>query len=273
MRKIELLEPASKVWSLWRRDCDSATRELESANQRREPLLVTELYKRQSIKKSYFCQAGPPFFRKCSYCDRPIPDIREIDIDHFRPKGRITDGAGQPVLVEDAEGRPVPHPGYFWLAYDWRNLLVCCKRCNQPTEGNLGKKDRFPVKGHHARNQDELEKEEPLLIHPGSGKAEDDPDRHLGVDTRTGVMFAKSERGDKCLEIFGFNDHPDLVEGRQGAIRDTRALLVELLHGDEDQAREASAKLEVMLAGQRPFTMAARTWFRQARKRIPGEGS
>ena len=39
----------------------------------------------------------------------------------------------------------IEHPGYFWLAYNWKNLLPSCQNCN--TYG--GKGVQFPaLKGH-----------------------------------------------------------------------------------------------------------------------------
>jgi hypothetical protein len=31
------------------------------------------------------------------------------------------------VEVEDEFGYKIKHPGYFWLAYDWKNLMPSCK--------------------------------------------------------------------------------------------------------------------------------------------------
>jgi len=62
---------------------------------------------------------------KCCYCERKREPKREPDIDHFRPKGGVT---------EDPE-----HPGYWWLAYEWSNLYFSCKPCNENA-----KKNRFP---------------------------------------------------------------------------------------------------------------------------------
>ena len=55
--------------------------------------------------------------KKCCYCERKRDLKREPDIEHFRPKAKVT---------EDAE-----HPGYWWLAYDWKNLFFSCRTCNQ----------------------------------------------------------------------------------------------------------------------------------------------
>ena len=87
---------------------------------------------------------------KCAYCERLRNEFRETDIDHYRPKGAV-------------EGVP-EHPGYWWLAYEWKNLLGTCKQCNQDF-----KRAAFPLKSTGTRackHDDDLVAEQPLLIDP-----------------------------------------------------------------------------------------------------------
>src|SRR5215213_1418661 len=68
------------------------------------------------------------FKGKCAYCDSQITVTSFGDAEHFRPKGRVTikkNGKEEIVMVNGE-----PHPGYYWLAYDWRNLFPACQRCN-----------------------------------------------------------------------------------------------------------------------------------------------
>lgn len=74
------------------------------------------------------------------------------DAEHFRPKGSVAQLVGSngstkkvKVRIQLPDGSTIYHPGYFWLAYNWRNLLPACKYCNS-AEGKL---DKFPVKGEH----------------------------------------------------------------------------------------------------------------------------
>jgi hypothetical protein len=53
---------------------------------------------------------------KCCFCERRRDAKLEADVEHFRPKLKVTENAG--------------HPGYWWLAYEWSNLLFACKACN-----------------------------------------------------------------------------------------------------------------------------------------------
>lgn len=57
------------------------------------------------------------FQNKCAYCESQVAGSSQTDIEHYRPKGRIS-------------GSP-DHPGYWWLAMDWTNLVLSCMHCNQ----------------------------------------------------------------------------------------------------------------------------------------------
>lgn len=63
---------------------------------------------------------------KCAYCE----SIEALDVEHYRPKGRI----------DNINGVELYNPGYYWLAYEWSNLIPSCIKCNR--EG--GKHNKFP---------------------------------------------------------------------------------------------------------------------------------
>jgi hypothetical protein len=84
------------------------------------------------------------FHDKCAYCEALFGQFLG-DAEHYRPKGRIS-VLQNGVLVRvsigvDGTGIQIASPGYFWLAYDWRNLLPSCQSCNTMQ----GKADQFPV--------------------------------------------------------------------------------------------------------------------------------
>lgn len=75
-------------------------------------------------------------YGKCWYCES-LQDRSDKSTDHFRPKNRVCEAT-------------VDHPGYWWLAFDWRNYRYSCTYCNSKrrdidggTEG--GKQDHFPI--------------------------------------------------------------------------------------------------------------------------------
>jgi len=87
------------------------------------------------------------FHGKCAYCETLAPRYPG-HAEHFRPKGRVdardpATGRNVPVLVEWPDGKQATHPGYFWLAYHWKNLLPACQDCNS----GRGKQNQFPLPG------------------------------------------------------------------------------------------------------------------------------
>jgi uncharacterized protein (TIGR02646 family) len=101
------------------------------------------------------------YFSKCAYCET----FCKAEIEHYRPKKGVT---------EDTL-----HNGYYWLCYEWSNLVPSCRYCN--TEG--GKGNQFPIKGtrikkpsfdaqlkldkeHIKANANLLLSEQPYLLHP-----------------------------------------------------------------------------------------------------------
>tara|TARA_R110000868_G_scaffold60556_2_gene184797 strand:- start:2729 stop:3631 length:903 start_codon:yes stop_codon:yes gene_type:complete len=70
-------------------------------------------------------QLALSYHNKCAYCER----LEKADIEHYRPKKKV---------AEDNT-----HNGYYWLCYEWTNLLPSCVKCNR--EG--AKHSKFPILG------------------------------------------------------------------------------------------------------------------------------
>lgn len=130
---------------------------------------------------------------KCAYCESIYRAVTTGDVEHFRPKGGVT-------------GSNPPHPGYWWLAATWTNLLPSCEFCNQTryhfhfsAEMTLEEMERLRLKDARAAKRSgvssgkanafpvhppskwvrskrgDIASEDPLLINP----FEKDPSRHL----------------------------------------------------------------------------------------------
>jgi uncharacterized protein (TIGR02646 family) len=137
------------------------------------------------------------FHGKCAYCESRVLHVSPGDVEHYRPKKGVT---------EDPT-----HPGYYWLAYDIENLLPCCEKCNRAR----GKKNHFPVKGFRAHFPDDIDKEEPLLLHP----YKHNPNEHLkfipGRDgLYLGIANGITDIGKTSVEIYNLN-RAELVEERR----------------------------------------------------------
>jgi len=258
MIKLDFDEPSSASWIDWRQECAVATQQLIAAVQRGESPQLTDLYKNQ---KAVYTSLSGPFYGKCAYCESFIAADQPGDLDHFRPKGKVTDSDHQPIMIQDKQGHEIPHPGYYWLAYDWKNLLPSCADCNRParqkTGGQrIGKWDQFPVKGFRATTPGEETQEEPLLIHP----VFQDPEQHLSVDD-TGIFAAKTPEGKTCIDIFGLNVREALVECRRTAYRETKNKVITLLNALHHNASDVGDHLNELLdikRGKRPYSAPAR---------------
>ena len=137
---------------------------------------------------------------KCCFCERKRDSNGEIDVEHFRPKSAVKESGS--------------HPGYWWLAYEWNNLFLACKTCNQQHKGT-----KFPLKDETKRafsKNDNLENEEPYLINPLKEEPEDFIEYNIPEDDeeiRPIKAIGKCERGEETVnELTGINDESVIRE-------------------------------------------------------------
>lgn len=156
------------------------------------------------------------FHGKCAYCENTHAASGDVDIEHFRPKTKVAEN-------DD-------HPGYWWVAGDWYNLVMSCTHCNQnrtleivkfvPDEENdddptltvikktVGKLDAFPtlddvwVTDHDTP----LSQEKPVLIDPTISDPEECFD-YIFHDNEFCTIYGKDTegRGAGTIEILGLN--------------------------------------------------------------------
>ena len=134
---------------------------------------------------------------KCAYCEQ----YKNGDfgcVEHYRPKGGF--------------GSPLQKPGYYWLAYDWQNLLFSCSECNTSYKRNL-----FPLVNENARDIEHryISNEEPTIINP----ATTDPGEHIEFSEfiiRPKLIDGQeSLQGKTTIGVFRLNDRKDLKERRR----------------------------------------------------------
>jgi hypothetical protein len=171
--------------------------------------------------------------------------------------------------VRTDDGRELKHPGYYWLAYKWTNLLPTCITCNQPGAEGIGKHDRFPVQdGKYALRDEDLANEKPLFFNPIDA-AEEDPANHLGVDPDNGLMTIKndSRRADVCIKIFGLNIRDQLVRQRRGAMLEVKAHYASMISGSRETALASCRELDLMEEGKFNHTLARRAQMQELKER------
>lgn len=105
------------------------------------------------------------YHEKCAYCESFESSAQ---IEHYRPKNKVTKAG--------------TNKGYFWLCFEWTNLLPACFGCNKI---GTGKGNKFPIISQHQRkfgvplnpdqtvrlddfdtNASYLLNERPFLLHP-----------------------------------------------------------------------------------------------------------
>ncbi|HEV7744196.1 MAG TPA: hypothetical protein VGO56_04290 [Pyrinomonadaceae bacterium] len=263
MVKIEFAEPSTEDWQKWKLRCQKATLDFCDARTIGDcPTFDEALYK--AMWKVYLSPDGP-FHGKCAYCESAIDADQPGDIDHFRPKGEVRDLEGAVVSVGDEHGNFTSHPGYYWLAYDWRNLLPACADCNRPskkkTKGTrVGKGSRFPVANEYAVSAGAEDHEQPLLINPAD--PDEEPSLHMEFDD-LGILFAKSERGAVCERVFGLNMREALVRKRKEAFYEAFDAVLTLIDAtraaDRDRLDRTIEKLQAFKMGHAPYSAPARS--------------
>jgi len=256
--RIEFPEPADEAWVRWRKACEEATRALVDHHEHGKGEAVeprSDLYARRTIKKKYYCDRKDkglaPFFSKCAYCETQ-KDI--LHVEHFRPKKAVDDEEDRNIERIRPDGTSKRHPGYYWLAYDWQNLLLACDDCN----GGY-KRNRFPLEDESTRawsSTDDLSAERPLLVNP----LVEDPAEHLSLDVETGILVGHTDRGRKTIEVLGLNREP-LPENRRSTITSVEFHYQRAVSGSSTPDQRAKAKrfLAESQRGRHGSTMAARS--------------
>lgn len=194
------------------------------------------------------------FHGKCAYCEVKVTAGAFGDAEHYRPKGNVTTSDGYTKRRVQAGGSE--HGGYFWLAYDWRNLLPACTRCNN------AKSDQFEIEGAYVVDPSPdtptlNATERPVLIYP----YEEDPSQYLRFG-KNGVVTAidGNSRGEATIRILGLN-RPDLTDERWRH----QAQALEALEGRVGELMTNRTALATRAPGymgpKAPFSRAVHDWF------------
>lgn len=256
MIKVNFEEPISGEWHEWKKKCHAKTKELvDLVRQNKKWTIDDKLYK----KRKDFYYDG--FNEKCAYCEKKIEKPYESELDHFRPKKKVTYIDDTIVMIPNENGEK-PHPGYYWLIYDWQNLLLSCQLCNKPNneeDYKLGKRNRFPLEDNrYATTQGEEINEKPLLINP----VKEDPQKYFKYNVKDGNLHGKG-KGKTCEEIFGLNVRNDLVEGRQTAYEKVFSLFIKLLTQPKNEKKKILDQLKDIKQGKKPHSIAALAAFQE----------
>ncbi len=79
------------------------------------------------------------YYNKCAYCETKA---YQPDVEHYRPKKKVI-------------GFQNNNHGYYWLCYEWTNLIPACYECNS----RKGKGNKFPINNQRVTTPTFLDKE------------------------------------------------------------------------------------------------------------------
>jgi hypothetical protein len=256
MRRVKfkpshLTDDADRTWfAKWLRRARRATKAVIADAEAGRPISFNDAI--WSDLKGFLLRG--PFRNKCAYCESRVTTTDFGDAEHYRPKAGVTERENGKVRAVEYAG--APHQGYYWLAYDWRNLLPACGQCNSGT----GKMNQFPIKAGNshvtshrvARSPAALDVlEEPSLLHPYFHE----PEKHLrfGED---GTIAAAPEDPDMLGEssITTYNlKRGDLATTRKEYQELAWNEFLKAFASDKPSFAEAMSKYE---RGESPYSVA-----------------
>lgn len=254
MIRINTPEPDDSDWIAWR----------EAGARMRDAMVYTPGGDKPKISDHYKKQKQrllEIFNNKCAYCETPIEPGEPGDVEHFRPKGAVLEDDGTPVTCTEANGHEYDHPGYYWLAYEWTNLLPSCRNCN--TRGKeSGKGNFFPLvpppnggKPFRATAPSEEADEVAALVHPWR----EDPNEHFAFD-KDGHVLAASDRGKASVDLLGLN-REQLVTNREqtySTAKDKFNLYMGKASTDTVSLQRLQEELRAWREGRWPYSAVAR---------------
>jgi len=226
-----------------------AIKQTTQAKQDGSSHVVTNLYKHVEVKKAL----KKLFRNKCAYCEGEPMSQGPWDVEHYRPKGSVKENCA--------------HPGYYWLAYTWDNLLPSCTFCNQLRKNEAGptrgKSDHFPlvVEGDRAMDPDSpLDREIPLLLNPC---VDQDCETYFRYDIQGQILPAVpgNSRAEKTIELCNL-ERRDLRDARTVAmekvIKAVKIHTMALRLNNEEIANEMAEFVALFTAAKSPYAGAAR---------------
>lgn len=157
------------------------------ADEQKKLNISADLYGHAQVRE----RLNQTHYGKCAFCEVLIPrPYADAHVEHWRPKGS----------VRQARADVAAPPGYYWLAYEWDNLLLACLFCNRDNKSTifpLDNPDQRALDHHHP-----LAAEIPLLLKPDDGS---DPRHDIEFIEEIPRARNQSRRGKVTIEVLGLD--------------------------------------------------------------------
>ncbi|MDF1546441.1 MAG: HNH endonuclease [Bacteroidales bacterium] len=161
------------------------------------------------------------YLKKCAYCEQKYLANSDTWIEHYRPKSK---------------------ENYYWLAYEWSNLIPTCTKCNRKKKANFPlinepkrvknpplKNGKLNLKNCSADFAD-LINEQPFVLHPEIDEPEDCFDFQID-ESKKGVKIVGKDilgRGNETAKLCDLN-REDLKLDRQEKVIDKILEIIDFL--------------------------------------------
>lgn len=188
---------------------------LDSLTTKNKHAFTSKVYRDTTLKELELL-----YHSKCAYCETDTAAGAPMQVEHYRPKAKVT---------EDTT-----HLGYYWLAYEWSNLILSCSKCNNK------KRNRFPIlnvrlstpqlgpdglpsDGYRLANSLVLTGEGCLLLHPEIDFIED----HFLYNEKAEII-GRTPQGLETIKICNLN-RKELVFKRLSILKESRGQIKTIL--------------------------------------------
>lgn len=166
-----------------------------SNNKLKKPEIDNSIYGDTTVKKQLIDDQK----EKCCFCEAKFIATSYGDVEHFRPKKAYK------------KGNKLIYPGYYWLSYDWNNLLFSCEKCNRSF-----KKNEFPLLDETTRIKNHndtvsLVYEKHTLINPIT----ENPEIYIKFNQHIPIEDDDNERGKTSIKAYGIDREELNVERRE----------------------------------------------------------
>lgn len=162
-----------------------------------EPDIDSKIYNGEGVKSQLLSDQHC----KCAYCERYCNGDYGA-IEHYRPQKGYNAAVGQPLTK----------PGYYWLAYDWDNMLYSCSECNSSV-----KKNYFPLLDETTRNISgrDISQERPTILNPYFDNPSDYIEFHHELAVAKNTNPATTKIGQDTIDYLQLNKRVGLMSSRR----------------------------------------------------------
>jgi len=188
---------------------------------------------------------------KCCFCEAKFSDNIFGDVEHYRPKK----------AYRKLGAKQLTYPGYYWLAYDWNNLMYSCEKCNRKH-----KRNDFPLNSEATRKADHLQpnllmNEDTLLVNP----IEEDPGLFITFRDEVPVAVNKSVKGATSIKSYGLERLNDSRLENLKAIK-LALTFTNINENDATEVARAAADLKITINDLIETVLIAKDFFNSAAK-------